>query len=629
MSNAPNNKESGVEERSSSIRRDVSSDPSVSSKSKSVGRNNDLSSDSLDMLLSCIETWQNVTSCGSQNVCSPVPERGPPPTTDGDLGCMRGNLPAQEPIPQQRAVSFKRQRQPDDASPKTPMVIRNVGSSSTRGMRMPAVPPTVEVENTPSTSSSFCRGRQRKVSCTGAQSVKRVAKASSPLEKKYADVVSKLSNNVPPSSLEDDEAKSPPRLVYLAGNEDFDETRDSESEENPFLSVGVDRCKDAVITPRDILVYGRNGPIHDVDLPAPVSRSAEGSEMLKNMAVNCQINQISLGATHPRRGFKDEDESKANLDDFIEMSTRFEKVRGVCYCRSDNSWTAWWTEKGRNRKKAFKVSRFGFKEARARAIAHRKDIEERMPELRMRRPRKKAITNQQASPESVERNSTPPPNTPQSSSSKSVSLALCAPTAQVTPRMQTSDGVDALFEMLPNEVTASIYNAAYSYCIENNAVERTAGNTSTGLMAVDDRLESPRGFECSPVTEMMDAVHTPASEVKDDTPSESLKSPASTDEGSSAEPAALLPLCTTAEAAECQCQALNDATEERITIDRDIVDFLMVDGESARIIETAISAATLGIGHTVLRTGETVRVLPQVVTDSSGRTVTVILITHT
>ncbi|KAF8819242.1 hypothetical protein IE077_001342 [Cardiosporidium cionae] len=59
-----------------------------------------------------------------------------------------------------------------------------------------------------------------------------------------------------------------------------------------------------------------------------------------------------------------------------------EKVRGVCFCRSDRSWTAWWTEKGRNRKKAFKLSMYGNAEAKRLAIDYRRHIEERLPEIR-------------------------------------------------------------------------------------------------------------------------------------------------------------------------------------------------------------------------------------------------------
>ncbi|CCF72697.1 transcription factor with AP2 domain(s) (ApiAP2) [Babesia microti strain RI] len=65
-----------------------------------------------------------------------------------------------------------------------------------------------------------------------------------------------------------------------------------------------------------------------------------------------------------------------------EAAASSEKVRGVCFCKSDKSWTAWWTEKGRNRKKAFKLSIYGFEEARRLAIAHRKAVENKIPELK-------------------------------------------------------------------------------------------------------------------------------------------------------------------------------------------------------------------------------------------------------
>ncbi|UKJ87632.2 hypothetical protein MACJ_000068 [Theileria orientalis] len=60
----------------------------------------------------------------------------------------------------------------------------------------------------------------------------------------------------------------------------------------------------------------------------------------------------------------------------------FEKIRGVCYCKSDNSWTAWWTEKGKSRKKAFKLSLYGYEGARIMAIEHRLHMEELLPELK-------------------------------------------------------------------------------------------------------------------------------------------------------------------------------------------------------------------------------------------------------
>ncbi|EAN33312.1 AP2 domain protein [Theileria parva strain Muguga] len=139
---------------------------------------------------------------------------------------------------------------------------------------------------------------------------------------------------------------------------DFDE--DLENEENPILSMW--NRQDAIITERDILVYGKS----DSNLELLTNSSNDNKtpqnnmDMIKDVSVNCQIDQIL--------NIKEEPEP--------------EKIRGVCFCKSDNSWTAWWTEKGKSRKKAFKLSLYGYEEARKKAIEHRLYIEEILPELK-------------------------------------------------------------------------------------------------------------------------------------------------------------------------------------------------------------------------------------------------------
>ncbi|XP_954637.1 uncharacterized protein TA19920 [Theileria annulata] len=139
---------------------------------------------------------------------------------------------------------------------------------------------------------------------------------------------------------------------------DFDD--EFENEVNPILSM----CnrQDAIITERDILGYGKS----DSNLELLSTASNENKtpqnnmDMIKDVSVNCQIDQI------------------LNTKEEVEP----EKIRGVCFCKSDNSWTAWWTEKGKSRKKAFKLSLYGYEEARKKAIEHRLYIEEILPELK-------------------------------------------------------------------------------------------------------------------------------------------------------------------------------------------------------------------------------------------------------
>ncbi|AFZ80576.1 hypothetical protein BEWA_034330 [Theileria equi strain WA] len=187
--------------------------------------------------------------------------------------------------------------------------------------------------------------------------------------------------------------------VNLVPNNSLNE-HEEENEENPILSMSSPSAP--IITERDILVYGKSDSQidpKDLNLDNVSNEKIEESETpsayLRKVAMECQIDQILSSNSSPNNdGSRTNDPSVVNLN--------VEKVRGVCYCKSDNSWTAWWTEKGRSRKKAFKLSLYGNEGARKKAIEHRLQIEEMIPELRERRVNKTSRKKTQAQGNSSE-----------------------------------------------------------------------------------------------------------------------------------------------------------------------------------------------------------------------------------
>ncbi|UKK00043.2 hypothetical protein MACK_000109 [Theileria orientalis] len=168
--------------------------------------------------------------------------------------------------------------------------------------------------------------------------------------------------------------------------------------QNPLLALGSIECP--IITEDGILRQGKNysNLKQQASIPSEAKVNGKSLRTVKNVNRNPQADEV--------------------VDNRV---MEFEKIRGVCYCKSDNSWTAWWTEKGKSRKKAFKLSLYGYEGARRMAIEHRMRMEELLPELKEkktkmnRRKSSEALgpKNNKKSPGTISRNTTRPcSNTP-------------------------------------------------------------------------------------------------------------------------------------------------------------------------------------------------------------------------
>ncbi|BAM38595.1 conserved hypothetical protein [Theileria orientalis strain Shintoku] len=145
--------------------------------------------------------------------------------------------------------------------------------------------------------------------------------------------------------------------------------------------------------------------------------------------------EISLGTKANGRTSRTRRNTNRNplAEEVVDIKNmEIEKIRGVCYCKSDNSWTAWWTEKGKSRKKAFKLSLYGFEGARRLAIEHRMRMEELLPELKEKKTKvNKRKTSEALGPKTNKKS----PGT----TSRNITRACSNTPAAIVPSME--DGI--------------------------------------------------------------------------------------------------------------------------------------------------------------------------------------------
>ncbi|KAK2197059.1 AP2-ERF domain [Babesia duncani] len=187
------------------------------------------------------------------------------------------------------------------------------------------------------------------------------------------------------------------------GSIDSDVTdRASESEINPLLydeSFEAKPLSPVLITAEDITPYILIAPnsVADSGIIQSVTTSVQMDSMRrqaqmesdehmtrKRGKVGAAKKQQATKSKHVPRVASTPKRDKGMTPDGLAKIRNlhlFPKIKGVCYCSSDASWTAWWTEKGRNRKKAYKMSIYGFDEARRLAIERRQMAEEMYPHL--------------------------------------------------------------------------------------------------------------------------------------------------------------------------------------------------------------------------------------------------------
>ncbi|GFE55297.1 AP2 domain transcription factor AP2VIIa-4 [Babesia ovis] len=399
-------------------------------------------------------------------------------------------------------------------------------------------------------------------------------------------------------------------LVYLDSLEKLDEERLSDSEENPLLHHTTAECN-PLITPDDILIYGRRGSIHHADGPFLSNSDPQASRILKDVSINCQVNHIRALGGRVRRAPKERVPQQHNVEVYAQMAAEFEKIRGVCYCRSDNSWTAWWTDRGRNRKKAFKVSRFGFNEARRMAIEHRQSIYQKSLI-----PVDKRLTKDIGSEETLGSvgDATPrqePYEYPNSLTNSPISSPI---KSSFSPSRMKTRGVRTRPYAHTNTIPM-LSTLSESKLEVQSTDEFDVNDMVTPRLETTSELES---LDNSP-SRNLNKLQTPIlsnEDVKCDS-SRSNTTDGRNDDGTIAH--------TTVQSPEYgPCNML--PSKSTFSLNSELLDLMKLDQVSRTSLETALSNLACGAGTTRLSTGETVQVLPQLAAE--GKNVTVILITH-
>ncbi|ORM40465.1 uncharacterized protein BXIN_1848 [Babesia sp. Xinjiang] len=400
----------------------------------------------------------------------------------------------------------------------------------------------------------------------------------------------------------DDGTNGRPNLVYLGSLESLSEERLSDCEENPFLHY--DKEPDAaVITPRDILIYGRRGSVHEGDGPFLSSSDPQGSLILKDISLKSQVNQIRNLGNRIRRPVKERVPPQQSVEAYAQMAAQFEKIRGVCYCRSDNSWTAWWTDRGRNRKKAFKVSRFGFNEARRLAIEHRQSIYQKSSVVSDKRASADAASDVSLGSGDV---------TPREDHSGGSTTPVSSPVISSVrkrfdvSRMQTRRSSARSFPPASKEdlVATVSDNHADSGSGDEAGDEFFMSDVATPRLgySADLPLSDTAGFRLSEDFPVASKVVTDAKIDVSVVPETTVQSP---------------------EYGSC---GLSPAAPVPLSLNRELFDLMKLDQHTSTSVEAAISNLASTGGTTRLPSGEAVQVLPQVSSGADGKNVTVILI---
>ncbi|GIX65881.1 AP2 domain transcription factor AP2X-11 [Babesia caballi] len=432
-------------------------------------------------------------------------------------------------------------------------------------------------------------------------------------------------NCIPPVLPDGDDGSMAPRLVYLGSLENLGDERLSDSEENPFLNAGTDVGRKAVITPRDILVYGRRDSFCLGDSPFSMKGDPRAARMLKDASLNSQINHIRATTNRPPRQQKEKNQKQPDLETYAQLAADMDKIRGVCYCRSDNSWTAWWSEKGRNRKKAFKVSRFGFYEARRMAVDHRAGVTHKPASALERRALKhddnyEAPISDPGTELAAVRETSEASNNNELSPTTLPIQALPAP-----PRMETRSQHGEAFQLLETEDDVSPLSSKDSTAGNTVITEFAVGNSVTPRVALD--LDPNLSSEDDSYS-VMDK-RRPPSEQPDVKETESVWG----DSQSSGlfeerRKRKRLSSATTPERPECTEADAMEPTPTEVTLNRELLNGLKLDESTVRDVELAISNMTSDVSSVRMSGCRTVQVHPKVASMPGGDKLSVLLIRH-
>ncbi|CDR97862.1 hypothetical protein, conserved [Babesia bigemina] len=396
-----------------------------------------------------------------------------------------------------------------------------------------------------------------------------------------------------------DDIKSGPRLVYVGNVDVLGNDRIADGESNPFLDAGARVVPNAIITPRDILVYGRRGSFTYGDRPFSPDSDPRAASLLKNITVNCQYGRVRPAETappQPRVVLNGRSTGLLEADKYAIMATQVEKVRGVCYCRSDNSWTAWWTEKGRNRKKAFKVSRHGFYEARAMAIEHRRAI----GKDGVYRP---TVQPYDGTGEGAKRVATEPvvsEVTPEVSTSAATPTSVMSPVTlpagvvTAVKRMNTTPRQnERTFQMAVTDVESPVVrNRPVDHSSTENADEF---NQETAPTPTLDSCDSNAIKAFDGQNYCNTEVHTPVRTLKEHTGAAAWVPGKEGEKLDEMFKRRVMSACTTADSTEFVGAKTEELTPNMVSLHHDISDMLKLDEASVRNVKMAISSLAYGV----------------------------------
>ncbi|EDO05650.1 AP2 domain family protein [Babesia bovis T2Bo] len=401
---------------------------------------------------------------------------------------------------------------------------------------------------------------------------------------------------------EDDPFDGECNLVYLGSCENSTEERLSDSEENPLLHQGTPD-PNPLITANDIANYGRGNSIQGCQIPVS-TQDPQASRFLKDVSINCQIDQIRALGSRVKRVPKERVPQTHSVEVYAQMAAEFEKIRGVCYCRSDNSWTAWWTDRGRNRKKAFKVSRFGFHEARKMAIEHREAIHQKSL-----LPIEKRLTKEHAVEEPLVSDVDVTPRPALSEYSNSItSSPISSPVKGVGfSRMQTRGARGRPYVPGSQRMMSTTHDAGAVVATD----EFDLNSMVTPRIDSDHNVNDTCDMSQPKVHGDLDInkVH----------PEKRLVS--SIDD-------AIASSSTTANSPDFGSSGMSITPKGHFTLNSDVLDMMKLDSRSRSTLEAAISNLVCGVDTTHLPTGVSVQVLPQLALASEGQNVSVILVMH-
>ncbi|GBE62068.1 AP2 domain transcription factor AP2X-11 [Babesia ovata] len=396
-----------------------------------------------------------------------------------------------------------------------------------------------------------------------------------------------------------DDLASGRRLVYLGNVDVIGDERIMEGESNPFLDAGGRVVPNTIITPRDILVYGRRGSFTYGDRPFTPDSDPRAATLLKDVTVNCQYDRVRMAETPPPQPHVMLNSRPPGLlatDKYAQMASQVEKVRGVCYCRSDNSWTAWWTEKGRNRKKAYKISRYGFYEARRLAIEHRRSVYRESGFHPQVEPLNTPTDSfKRMVPESMVTEITPDVST-SAATPTSVMSPVTLPAGVVTAMNRTRvipGHHDRSFQVAVTDVESPVVRGRPTELV--SAVTPDDFNQETAPTPTLDSCDvnAVNGYDgnsyCAP------EVHTPVRTLKDHASVAAWVPGKEGDRLDDMFKRRVMSACTTADSSEFGAPKAEELTPNMVSLHHDISGLLKLDEASVHNVKMAISSLAYGV----------------------------------